>query len=217
MLRIRLKRVGKKGRPSYRVVVADSRAPRDGAYVEWIGTYDPLVDPPKVTLDQEKAGERQHSGPRPGACPKDCQDGVCQRQGPGAVLEQSHGLVHRGREGGVGTEEPAGDDRPQLALGAVFARYLGRLENLWLAAGGEAPNWADLRRFGGDLLLRDAPHTLWQGRLRNHVLGGGISLAIQRLTARRPGWVVDVEGGWVWQTTVEDGLARLVPYPLHHP
>ncbi len=54
MLKIRLKRVGKKGSPSYRIVVADSRAPRDGAYVEWIGHYDPLVDPPKVTLDEEK-------------------------------------------------------------------------------------------------------------------------------------------------------------------
>ena len=55
MLRIRLRRVGKKGRPSYRIVVADSRAPRDGKYVEWIGQYDPLYDPPKVTLNQEKA------------------------------------------------------------------------------------------------------------------------------------------------------------------
>ena len=55
MLRIRLRRVGKKGRPSYRIVVADQRAPRDGAYVEWIGNYDPLFDPPRVTLDEEKA------------------------------------------------------------------------------------------------------------------------------------------------------------------
>ena len=55
MLRIRLRRVGKKGQPSYRIVVADSRAPRDGAYVEWIGQYEPLYDPPKVTLNEEKA------------------------------------------------------------------------------------------------------------------------------------------------------------------
>ena len=55
MLRIRLRRVGKKGSPSYRIVVADARAPRDGAYVEWIGNYDPLQDPPKVTLKEDQA------------------------------------------------------------------------------------------------------------------------------------------------------------------
>jgi small subunit ribosomal protein S16 len=65
MLRIRLRRVGKKGRPSYRIVVADSRAPRDGAYVEWIGHYDPLYDPPKVTLNEEKAVEWLRKGAQP--------------------------------------------------------------------------------------------------------------------------------------------------------
>ena len=55
MLRIRLRRVGKKGRPSYRIVVADSAAPRDGAYVEWIGQYDPMVDPPAVVLKEDRA------------------------------------------------------------------------------------------------------------------------------------------------------------------
>jgi small subunit ribosomal protein S16 len=65
MLRIRLRRVGKKHQPSYRIVVADSRAPRDGAYVEWIGHYDPLYDPPKVTLDQEKAVAWLKKGAQP--------------------------------------------------------------------------------------------------------------------------------------------------------
>ena len=55
MLRIRLRRVGKKGQPSYRIVVADSRAPRDGRYVEWIGHYDPMQDPPKADIHEEKA------------------------------------------------------------------------------------------------------------------------------------------------------------------
>ncbi len=55
MLRIRLRRVGKKGSPSYRIVVADSAAPRDGAYVEWIGQYDPMVDPPAVVLKEDRA------------------------------------------------------------------------------------------------------------------------------------------------------------------
>ena len=55
MLRIRLRRVGKKGNPSYRIVVADSSAPRDGAYVEWIGHYDPMTDPPSITLKEDRA------------------------------------------------------------------------------------------------------------------------------------------------------------------
>lgn len=55
MLRIRLTRVGKKKRPAYRMVVADSRAPRDGAFVEIIGHYDPLPDPARVTIDEERA------------------------------------------------------------------------------------------------------------------------------------------------------------------
>lgn len=54
MLRIRLKRVGKKGSPSYRIVVADARAPRDGKYVDWIGHYDPKTDPPTVALNEDK-------------------------------------------------------------------------------------------------------------------------------------------------------------------
>ena len=55
MIRIRLARVGKKGRPSYRIVVAEVTAPRDGSYLEWIGNYDPMADPPAVTLKNERA------------------------------------------------------------------------------------------------------------------------------------------------------------------
>ena len=65
MLRIRLRRVGKKGHPSSRIVVADSRAPRDGAYVEWIGQYDPMVDPPHVTLKEDRAVEWLKLGAQP--------------------------------------------------------------------------------------------------------------------------------------------------------
>jgi small subunit ribosomal protein S16 len=55
MLRIRLRRVGKKKQPNYRIVVADSHAPRDGAFVETIGTYNPLTNPATVTVNEEKA------------------------------------------------------------------------------------------------------------------------------------------------------------------
>lgn len=65
MLRIRLRRVGKKGHPSYRIVVAESSAPRDGAYVEWIGNYDPMTDPPAVTLKADRAAEWLSKGAQP--------------------------------------------------------------------------------------------------------------------------------------------------------
>ena len=55
MLRIRLRRVGKKKQPQYRLVIADSRAPRDGAFIETIGTYNPLTEPATVVIDTEKA------------------------------------------------------------------------------------------------------------------------------------------------------------------
>lgn len=55
MVKIRLQRTGKKSRPSYRVVVADSRAPRDGAFIEVLGHYDPIADPATVVINEEKA------------------------------------------------------------------------------------------------------------------------------------------------------------------
>jgi small subunit ribosomal protein S16 len=57
VLRIRLRRVGKKKQPQYRLVVADSRAPRDGAFIETIGTYNPLTNPASITLDEDRAKE----------------------------------------------------------------------------------------------------------------------------------------------------------------
>ena len=65
MLRIRLRRIGKKGRPYYRIVVADQRAPRDGAFVEQLGHYDPMQDPPAVTLDEERARVWLERGAQP--------------------------------------------------------------------------------------------------------------------------------------------------------
>ena len=55
MVKIRLRRVGAKNKPSYRLVVADSRAPRDGAFINVIGHYQPLTDPETVVVDEEKA------------------------------------------------------------------------------------------------------------------------------------------------------------------
>ena len=65
MLRIRLRRVGKKGKPSYRIVVAEVTAPRDGAYIEWIGNYDPMADPPVITLKEDRAIQWLQKGAQP--------------------------------------------------------------------------------------------------------------------------------------------------------
>ncbi len=55
MVRIRLMRMGMKGQPSYRVVVADVRSPRDGRFIENIGWYNPLTDPSTIQIDAERA------------------------------------------------------------------------------------------------------------------------------------------------------------------
>ncbi len=65
MVRIRLRRMGTKRKPAYRVVVADARAPRDGRFIEIIGSYDPLTDPPRVEIDAEKAAAWLQKGARP--------------------------------------------------------------------------------------------------------------------------------------------------------
>ncbi len=54
MLKIRLRRTGARHQPSYRVVVADSRAARDGAFIDYLGHYNPRTDPPTISIDQEK-------------------------------------------------------------------------------------------------------------------------------------------------------------------
>jgi len=65
MVKIRLRRVGARNRPSYRVVVADSRAPRDGAFISIIGHYNPLTDPETVVIDEEKARYWLRQGAQP--------------------------------------------------------------------------------------------------------------------------------------------------------
>ncbi len=63
--RIRLRRTGTTKRPSYRVVVADARTPRDGRFVEAIGFYNPLTDPPTIKIDTEKAAAWLRKGALP--------------------------------------------------------------------------------------------------------------------------------------------------------
>jgi small subunit ribosomal protein S16 len=65
MLKIRLRRVGAKKKPSYRLVVADIRAPRDGAFIEILGHYDPLTDPETIVIKEEKALHWLQQGAKP--------------------------------------------------------------------------------------------------------------------------------------------------------
>ena len=64
-VKIRLRRMGAKRAPFYRVVVADSRYPRDGRFIEEIGTYDPTKDPAIVNIDAEKAKKWISNGAQP--------------------------------------------------------------------------------------------------------------------------------------------------------
>lgn len=65
MLKIRLRRMGAKKAPFYRIVVADSRAPRNGAFVEEIGYYNPLTEPAELKVDNERAVYWVKSGAQP--------------------------------------------------------------------------------------------------------------------------------------------------------
>ena len=65
MVKLRLKRMGKKGNPFYRIVAADSRSPRDGRIIEQVGTYNPLVKENQVTLDTEKVMKWLNNGAKP--------------------------------------------------------------------------------------------------------------------------------------------------------
>jgi small subunit ribosomal protein S16 len=65
MVKIRLRRTGARGKPTYRIVVTDSRSPRDGAFIEVIGHYNPLTDPETVDIDKEKASKWLGQGAQP--------------------------------------------------------------------------------------------------------------------------------------------------------
>ena len=65
MVKIRLRRMGAKKAPYYRIIVADSRSPRDGRCIEEIGTYDPLTEPATIAVDSEKAQQWIKNGAQP--------------------------------------------------------------------------------------------------------------------------------------------------------
>ena len=117
MNRIRLARVGKKGHPSYRIVVADVTAPRDGAYLEWIGNYDPMADPPTVTLKTERAAHWLSTG----AIPSDAVARILAQKG---LMERTYtqktGTKKSGEEESTGGA-PAAVAAPAAAAPVVVA------------------------------------------------------------------------------------------------
>ncbi len=82
-VKMRLKRMGAKKRPFYRIVVADSRAPRDGKFIEEIGYYNPIETPAVVKIDEEKAQDWLNKG----AIPTDTVRDLLSRQG---VMKKFH-------------------------------------------------------------------------------------------------------------------------------
>ena len=76
-VKIRLSRQGKKKAPFYRLVVADSRSPRDGKFIELIGTYNPMTEPASVTINEERALYWLKEG----ALPSDTARGLLKKQG----------------------------------------------------------------------------------------------------------------------------------------
>lgn len=64
-VKLRLKRMGAKKRPFYRIIAADSRSPRDGRFIEVVGTYNPLTEPAEVKIDEELALKWLNDGAKP--------------------------------------------------------------------------------------------------------------------------------------------------------
>ena len=64
-VKLRLKRMGSKQKPFYRIVAADSRSPRDGRFIETVGTYNPIVKESNVTVDEEKVAKWINNGAQP--------------------------------------------------------------------------------------------------------------------------------------------------------
>ena len=82
-VKLRLKRMGSKKAPFYRVVAADSRSPRDGRFIETVGTYNPIATPAEVKIDEEKAIKWLSEG----AIPTDTVRDLFRSQG---IMEKFH-------------------------------------------------------------------------------------------------------------------------------
>ena len=108
-VKIRLTRMGKKKQPSYRVVVVDSRKPRDGAYIEQIGRYDPRQDPSLVEIDNERALDWLQKGAQPTERAKK----LLEISGAWTRFAIDRGEIHTVGSASAPTPEPAPEPDPE--------------------------------------------------------------------------------------------------------
>jgi len=121
LLRIRLSRIGKKKQPAYRMVVADSRAPRAGSFLKIIGHYNPLTDPATFDLKEEEAVYWLEKGAQPSetAAKLLTRAGVMERAGRAPVRYQ-------GKEAPPAPKKPKAEEAPAPAAPAAAAAPTGR-------------------------------------------------------------------------------------------
>lgn len=105
-IKIRLRRIGAKKHPFYRLVVADTRSPRDGKFIEILGTYDPMTDPVKLNIDQEKIKAWLKKGARPSDTARDflIDQGLLAKE----TAKKRPTKPAKAAAGAGGTAEPAG-------------------------------------------------------------------------------------------------------------
>ncbi len=121
--KIRLQRFGKKGKPFYHVVVADSRAPRDGKFIERIGSYNPNTNPASIDLDFEKALDWMNKGAQPTDTAR-------------AILSYKGVLYKKHLQGGVAKgafDAATADARFEEWLTSKAAKIEGKIESLVLS------------------------------------------------------------------------------------
>ncbi|MGC8861956.1 MAG: 30S ribosomal protein S16 [Armatimonadota bacterium] len=116
MVKIRLRRMGAKKKPFYRIVVADSRSPRDGRFIEAVGTYDPTVDPPAVKVNVERVQYWLGVG----AKPSDIARGLLKMAGLlGGVAEKAEKKAEpkkksaKAKQAEAAAETPSGEPVPE--------------------------------------------------------------------------------------------------------
>ena len=117
-VKMRLMRMGKKKSPSYRVVVVDGRAPRDGRYIEQIGRYDPQQNPSLVEIDNEKAASWLSKG----AQPTEAVEKLLNISGALNTMKIRTGQIHTvGAASVPAAEQPAGETAEEPAAEEILA------------------------------------------------------------------------------------------------
>ena len=148
MVKIRLRRMGAKKAPYYRIVVADSRSPRDGRCIEEIGTYNPLTEPATITVDAEKA----QTWIKNGAQPTETVKALLKKAGVDVAICTDHPEVpiqYLPLSAGIAVRAGMDHDDAVRAITSVPAKILGLSDKIGSVAPGHD---ADLVVFKGDPL-----------------------------------------------------------------